>query len=137
MLPNPYQQYQESQVFTASKGKLLLMAYDGAIRFIRQAQGHMAEHRYEGQNTCILKAQRIILELMSTLDSGADPELAQRLLQLYEYLFNRLIEANVSDDVAALDEVLSHLVELRHAWAEADRQTALAGAGAELYAVAA
>jgi flagellar protein FliS len=137
MLPNAYQQYQESQVFTASKGKLLLMTYDGAIRFIRQAQGHMAERRYEDQNACILKAQRILLELMSTLDSSIAPELAQYLLQLYEYLFNRLIQANVSDDLAILDEVLTHMAELRHAWAEADREMALAGAGAELYAAAA
>ena len=118
---NAYQQYQESQVLTAGRGKLLLMAYDGAIRFLRQARGHMAVRAYEQQNSCIVKAERLILELIYTLDAKANPELAHRLTLIYEYLFNRLIEANVADDVDALDEVTGHLVEMRSAWAEADR----------------
>ena len=120
--PNAYQQYQETQVFTASRGQLLLMTYDGAIRFVTQARGHMASKSYELQNDCIIKAQRILLELISTLDSKASPDLAWRLTQLYEYLFNRLVEANVSDNVEALDEVRSRLVELRTTWADADRK---------------
>lgn len=119
---NPYQQYQESSVITASKGKLLLMTYDGAIRFIRQAQIHMEAKAYEQQNTCILKAQRLLLELIYTLDKRPDPDLAQRLAQLYEYMFNRLVEANVNDNMPALEEVLAHLGNLRSAWAEADRE---------------
>ncbi len=122
VLPNAYTQYQESQVLTASRGKLLLMAYDGAIRFVRQAQAHMETQAYEGQNTCLTKAQRILLELMYTLDHQADPDLAHRLTLLYEYLFNRLIEANVSDDINALREVEASLLNLRAAWADADRQ---------------
>jgi len=121
MAANAYQQYQESQVFTASRGRLLLMAYDGAMRFIRQAQAFMADRNYEGQNTSIVKAQRIILSLASSLDHTADPDLAERLTRLYEYLFSRLIHANVSDDPEALSEVISHLAGLREAWAEADR----------------
>lgn len=141
---NPYQQYQESNVITASKGKLLLMTYDGAIRFIRQAQVHMTAKAYEQQNTCIIKAQRLLLELIYTLDKRPDPELAQRLAQLYEYMFNRLVEANISDNQTALDEVLTHLGNLRSAWEEADRELRGAAAGIptapierERYAVAA
>jgi flagellar protein FliS len=137
-LAHPYQQYQESQILTTSKGKLLLMTYDGAIRFVRQAQAHMAAKEFEQQNTAIIKAQRIVLELIYTLDSKADPDLAHRLTLLYEYLFNRLIEANIYDDMEALDEVLNHLTELRSAWAEADRQTLSAEAmvGEDRYALA-
>jgi flagellar protein FliS len=128
---NAYQQYQESQVLTASRGKLLLMAYDGAIRFVRQAQAHMSEKAYENQNTCIIKAQRIILELLWTLDSQADPEFAHRLTLLYDYLFNRLVEANVTDDMEALKEVEQHLVDLRTAWAEAERQLSVTAVSEE------
>ncbi len=129
MALNAYQRYQESQVSTVGKGKLLLMAYDGAIRFIRQAREHMAAKRYEDQNACITKAQRILLELISTLNMKADAELGQRLLQLYEYLFNRLVEANISDNLEVLDEVQRLLTDLREAWAEADRRLARQGAG--------
>jgi flagellar secretion chaperone FliS len=141
---NPYQQYRDSSVLTASKGKLLLMTYDGTMRFVGQAKVHMAAKAYEDQNICITKAQRLLLELIYTLDRKADPDLAQRLAQLYEYMFNRLVEANVDDNAAALDEVLRHLGELRSAWAEADRElttSAVAatqtGAGGARYAVAA
>ena len=117
---NAYQQYLESQVLTASKGKLLLMTYDGAIRFIGQAKIHMAAREYEAQNTCIIKAQRLILELMMTLDAKVAPDLAHRLMLLYEYMFNRLVEANVTDKPDVLDEVHERLTELRSTWAEAD-----------------
>jgi len=105
----------------------------------------MADKSYEQQNTYIIKAQKLLLELIYTLNHDADRDLAQRLTQLYEYMFNRLVEANVSDDASAMDEVLWHLAELRGAWAEADRQVCAgqpAGAklnvsGGERYAVAA
>lgn len=142
---NPYQQYRESNILTASKGGLLLMTYDGATRFITQAKAHMSTKAYEQQNTCIIKAQRLLLELIYTLNPNADRDLAQRLTQLYEYMFNRLVEANVNDDQAALDEVLWHLSELRSAWAEADREVCggqpaaprIHSPGGERYAVAA
>ena len=127
-LNTAYQQYLDSQVMTASKGKLLLLTYDGAIRFLRQAQGHMAARSFEQQNACLAKAQRIILELIYTLDTKVDPDLAHRLTLLYEYMFNRLIEANVHDNSEALDEVLGHLNGLREAWADADRQLTMAPA---------
>jgi flagellar protein FliS len=124
---NGYQQYAESSVTTASKGKLLLMAYDGAIRFLRQAQTAMIEKHYEDQNTYILKAQRIIMELSSTINRKANPELADQLTSIYEYLFNRLVVANVYDNLEVLKEVETHLLTLRETWAEADRNCSIAG----------
>lgn len=136
-----YQHYQESQVLTASKGKLLLMTYDGAIRFVRQAQLHMTQNAFEEKNTSIIKAQRLILELIYTLNPDVDPDFAHRLSLIYDYMFNRLVEANVSDDPSALKEVETKLMELRTAWAEADRQLSQTGAvsaprgnGQEIYA---
>lgn len=129
---NGYQQYAESKVTTASKGKLLLMAYDGAIRFVRQAQGHMAAKRYEDQNTCILKTQRIILELISTLNRDANPQLAESLLSLYEYMYNQLVDANIYDKIDTLKEVEKLLVELRAAWEEADRRVTSSSVGSEM-----
>lgn len=119
---NGCQHYEENKINTSTRGKLLLMAYDGALKFVRQAKVHMAEKCYEEQNTCILKTQRIILELISTINVKANETLANHLLSIYEYLFNRLVEANITDNLAILDEVEHDLERLRQAWNEADHQ---------------
>jgi flagellar protein FliS len=97
----------------------------------------MADRAYEQQNTSIIKAQRLLLELISTLNTQVDPDFSHRLTLLYEYMFNRLIEANVSDDVDALREVERLLSDLRTAWAQADREVSVIGQEApqEQYAV--
>jgi flagellar secretion chaperone FliS len=117
-----YQQYQDTRVLTATPGKLLLMAFDGAIRFVRQGQVFIERKQRHDQNRCITQAQRILLELMYGLDHAAAPALAGHLLRLYDYLLNRLVEANLHDDAAALEEVSRHLEGLRSAFAQAESQ---------------
>jgi len=113
-------EYQRSSVLTAGRGKLLLMAYDGALRFLRQAGEAMKNKDTYNQNDYILKAQRIVMELLNTIDHSHNTELAQALDRLYRYIYDRLTEANIKDDLAALEESQVHLKELREAWAEAD-----------------
>ena len=127
-------QYLETQVMTASRGQLLLMAYDIALRALRQAGEHMAVGNYEGQQNGIAKAQMILDELLTSLDGQANAQLASQLSRLYTYLYQRLSHANVRDDRQALEEVIGVLSDLRAAWAEADvraRQEAAGAAGAE------
>lgn len=113
--------YQASQVNTASRGALLILAYDGVLRFLAEAKRAIANRQLEVQNTNLTKAQAIIAELMSSLDHSANPQLAGSLSRLYAYMYDRLVYANVHDDEAAIVEVSRMLSELREAWAEADK----------------
>lgn len=117
---NPYSQYLETQVMTATPGKLLIMAYDGAIRFARIAMEKMKIRKLDEQSANIRKVQNILLELMGSLNWEVDHQLASNLDALYTYMFDRLTQANIADDTVALDEVITILSELRSAWAEAE-----------------
>lgn len=129
MIANPYQQYQESQLETASQGKLLLMLYDGAIRFLTQAQQAMEQKKWQDAHNYILRAEDIITELMACLKMDVG-EVAQNLYRLYEYFNWRLIQANIKRSPEMLVEVQTRLRELREAWAEAIKQTGATGPGA-------
>ncbi|PUB14686.1 flagellar export chaperone FliS [Paenisporosarcina sp. OV554] len=111
---NPYQTYQQNSVLTASPQELTLMLYNGCLKFIKLAKRAMIEKNFEEKNTNIIKAQMIIQELRITLDP--DIELSQGLEQMYEYLYNRLVEANMKNDVEALEEVVNFVLELRDTW---------------------
>ncbi|MCK4257418.1 MAG: flagellar export chaperone FliS [Halanaerobiales bacterium] len=125
MLNNPYQTYQKTQVQTASQGQLILMLFDGAIKFSKAAMQFLEEKNYEKVNTYITRAQAIINELMITLDQDAGGEIAQNLYKLYDYMYHRLITANIKKDSKILEEVLAMMVDFRQLWEEtikADRK---------------
>lgn len=116
-LPNPYQQYRQQQVNTATPDKLLIMLYDGAIRFCSQAKMAIENKQFEQSHVNLTKAQNIIVEFMTTLNM--DYEISPNLYSLYDYLYNRLVEANIKKDTAIIDEVVGFLTDLRKTWAEA------------------
>ncbi|WP_243299764.1 flagellar export chaperone FliS [Bacillus litorisediminis] len=113
-MKNPYKAYQDNSVNTATPGELTLMLYNGCIKFIRLARLGLDEKNIEQKNTNIQKAQRIIQELMVTLNP--DFEISQQMLPLYDYMNRRLIEANVKNDRAILDEVEGFVTEFRDTW---------------------
>lgn len=119
---NPYNQYRQTSIETASPEKLLIMLYDGAIKFLNQAKTGMTEGNIETTNNALLKTQNIIDELMISLNMDMG-EIAQSLYNLYDYFKRRLIEANTKKDINMLDEVLNYLTELRSAWVEAAAKT--------------
>ena len=123
---DPYSQYLDNQIKTASPGKLLVMAYDAAIKFGRMAQEKMKQGDLFEQSSNIRKVQNILLELMSSLDPKVDRRLTANLDALYTYMFDKLTHANVHDDVNAIEEVVQIMTELRSAWEEA-AMTARAG----------
>lgn len=129
MIANPYQQYQESQLETASQGKLLLMLYDGAIRFLTQAQQAMEQKKWQEAHQYILRAEDIVTELMACLKMDAG-EVAHNLYRLYEYFNWRLIQANIKRSPEMLVEVQTRLRELREAWVEAIKNSGTGGPGA-------
>ncbi len=124
MPPHPYAKaYQTQSILTASPGQLVLLMYDGALRFIGQARAAFALpeenlSRIQTINTALLRAQAVISELRANLDFKAGGELATTLDRLYDYHLRRLQEANIRKDEAPLVEV-EHLVRsLREGWAE-------------------
>ncbi|ADL11807.1 flagellar export chaperone FliS [Acetohalobium arabaticum] len=119
MTNNPYQKYKNTQVETASQEKLLLMLYDGAIKFLKQAIKGVEENDYEAANNYLVRTQDIIHELMATLDMEKGGEIARNLESLYDYMNRRLIEANVNKDIEPMEEVRDMLAELRETWQEA------------------
>ena len=122
MTSNGYAQYQQNSILTASPSKLLLMAYDGAIRFSRAAAEKMKENNLDEQNTLINKATAIVIELVSTLNEDVDPLLCSRLRSLYGYVVQKLTLANLEQNQAYLEEAINILSQLRESWAEAERK---------------
>ena len=117
--PQAISVYRRQQVETASPGQLVVMLYDACIGHCKAAQDAIAAADRDRAARHLLKAQDIIAELMSALNVGAGGELAVRLLSLYEYMYRRLVHANVRKDAEAAREVERLLAELRGAWAEA------------------
>ena len=113
---NAYQQYKQAQYETASPEKLLLMLYDGAIKFGVQAKDGMNNNDYELANEKIKRVQSIINELMVTLDMDQGGEIADNLYNLYEYMNRRLIQANIRKDPEIVEEVLALLREMKDGW---------------------
>lgn len=113
-ISNPYQAYKQNSVLTASPQELTLMLYNGCLKFIKLAKRAMVEKKYEEKNTNILRAQAIIQELQVTLNR--DMEISENLSKLYDYLYSRLIEANIKNDLTLLEEVEGHVIEFRDTW---------------------
>lgn len=113
---NPYQAYQENSVLTASPGDLTLMLYNGCLKFLNLAKKALEEKNITEKNTNLQKAQNIINELMVTLNM--DIEISKQMMALYDFVRIKLIEANVKNDLAALEEAESIMIEFRNTWKE-------------------
>ena len=118
---NPWQSYRQVATRTASPGQLVLMLYEGAIRFLERAQAGFALHDPVESNTTvnnnILRAQDILRELDFSLNMTEGGELAFQLRRLYDYFDRRLQESNLKKEPAGIAEVIQRLTVLRDAWA--------------------
>ena len=129
-------QYQNNQVTTATPEQVLIMLYDGAIRFVRQAKEAVAAGNLGAKSTAISKTIAIITEFSNTLDRKIGGEIAVDLSRLYDFMLMELSSVNVHGDVKRLDPVEKILLDLREAFAEAAiihrrEQQAAQPAGAE------
>jgi flagellar protein FliS len=113
-IPNPYQSYQQNSVNTASPGELTLMLYNGCLKFIHIAKKAIEDKNIQEKNTNLIKAQKIIQELMVTLNM--DLEVSKQLMPMYDYINRRLIDANIQNDVEILSEVEGFVTEFRDTW---------------------
>ena len=112
------QAYLQTQITTTSQGELVVMLYDGAIKFLQQAKEKMAEKNYAQKGILISKSLDIIAELDSSLNIEKGGELSNNLHSLYLYSQGRLLQANLKMDQNIVDEVLRILTSLRGAFAE-------------------
>lgn len=111
---NPYKVYEQNSVSTASPGELTLMLYNGCLKFINAAKQSIKRDNIKDRNINIQKAQNIIRELMVTLQM--EYEVSKNIIPLYEYIYNRLIEANIKNDLTILEEVEELVTEFRDTW---------------------
>ena len=122
---NPYAQYNQNKILTASPAELTLMLYDGAIKFCNIAIMGIEQNDISKAHNNIMKVQKIIEEFQLTLNFKY--EIANDFNNVYNYLMRRLREANMSKDKAILEEVDEHLHTMRDTWKEFMRLNHKAG----------
>lgn len=119
MTGNPYAQYSQNRILTASPAELTLMLYEGAIKFCNIAIMGIENDDVQKAHNNIMKVQKIIEEFQITLNFKY--EIANDFNNVYNYLMRRLREANMTKDKAILEEVSEHLHTMRDTWKEVMR----------------
>ena len=117
MTYNALNQYKQSAVFTATPEELTLMLYDGAIKFMNIAKYHIENNNVVKSHETLIRAQDIIIELNSSLDMKY--EVSENLRGLYDFVLERLIDANIGKKVEPIDEALEIVTDMRDTWKEA------------------
>jgi flagellar protein FliS len=108
--------YQDNAVTTQSKGRLIVLLYDGAIKFMKLAIKELEANNFEAKGKYINKAQDIINELNAVLDMNAGGDIASNLRKLYSFMSKRLSEANIKRDPKMIREVIELMEELNQSW---------------------
>ncbi len=116
---NAYTAYATNKILTATPAELTLMLYEGAIKFCNIAVKAIEDKDIEKAHTNIVKAEKIIEEFQATLNHKY--EVAKDFDNVYNYLRDRLIQANMKKDKEILEEVLGHLRTMRDTWKEVMR----------------
>lgn len=114
---NVYNKYRNNVIMTASPQELTLMLYDGALKFCRQAIMAIEEDKIKEAHDYIVRVEDIIEEFQATLDKKY--EISSNLELLYDYIYRRLVEANIQKDKDILEEVYGLIKEFRDTWKEA------------------
>ena len=118
-MKNAHQKYRETSVHSASREKLLLMLYEGAIRFMKQAVIAVDKKDIAGRGMNIGRAFDIVNELNNTLNHSAGPEIAKNLEQLYMFISEQLTKANATGQRKPLEDAIKIMETLYSGWVEA------------------
>ena len=113
---SPSQEYVKNAVLTATPEQLQLMLYDGAIRFTSRGLEALQTKDLEGMFSAFERAQQIVLELSQGLRRDVNPELADRMAAIYDFIYRRLVDANVHRDEVAVADALRLLRYQRETW---------------------
>lgn len=117
MYPNAYNVYKNNSVNYASKDQLLLMLVDGAVKFAKIGRQAIIDKDVKKAHTNLMKTQEIFIELMVSLDME-QAEWTKDLMQIYTFIKDKLIEANMKKKVEIMDEILPLIEEVRDLWYE-------------------
>lgn len=131
---NQLQEYRKNAVNGASPVQLVIMLYDGALRFMEAGKAGILAKDLDRQNHNLQRAQRIVLELMATLNAESGGEIAQNLMALYAFVLEQLIEANVNDSTEPIEVAMRTMSGLRESWVAIEPQSRLLPGGAQLAA---
>jgi len=113
-----HKQYKQVQVKTANNKKLLLMLYQGCIKFLRIAKKSIKEEDMENANEYLKKSQAIIDELRYTLDMDKGGEISNNLYKLYNFMYSELISANINKEIEPIENVENLMMDLLETWKE-------------------
>ena len=108
--------YEETSVVTQNRARLVVMLYDGAIKYLRQALAALDAGDMIRKGQLVCRAQDIIFELNTVLDMESGGEIARNLRALYNFMWRRLSEASVGGDGRKIAEVVGLLEELNRGW---------------------
>lgn len=111
------QAYQKNKFETASPGELTLMLYNGCLKFIKLSKAAISNNQIEVRSLNLIKAQNIIRELMVTLK--VETEVGKSMLIMYDFILHQLTEANINNDLQALEEAEQNVIQFRDTWKEA------------------
>lgn len=111
--PNPYL---KTKVLTASPEELRLMLYEGAIKFCAQGREALENNDFENSHAALMRAQKIVLELSTSLKHDIDPELCGKFGAIYNWIYRLLVDANVKHDPKLVDEAVELLHYERETW---------------------
>jgi flagellar secretion chaperone FliS len=114
---NLRQQYREVHLASSSPEETVLMLYDGAIRFLKEACREIAKENIPAKIELLDRVEKIVEYLQSCLDREQGGEIADSLQRLYDYMLVRLTEANLYNDVAKLEEIETLIGTVREGWA--------------------
>jgi flagellar protein FliS len=117
--------YRETQIKTASQGKLVVILYDGLLRFLDLALENLPKKKYDLVNNNIIRAQDILSELSMALNMEAG-DISQRLLSIYSFLNMKLIEGNVQKSEKPIRFVRRMIAELRESWNKVSKKSSIA-----------
>ncbi len=114
----PTNPYLKTKILTASPEELRLMLYEGVLRFCHQAKAALSAEKpdFETSYNNLTRAQKIVLELSTSLKPEVAPELCEKLNALYIYIYRRLVDANMNRDPGAIDEAIELLAYEKQTW---------------------
>ena len=111
-----FETYQENAITTQTQGRIVIMLYEGAIKFLKLAIPEMQAGNHEAKSKYLNKAEDIINELSTVLDMEAGGEIATNLRALYTFMIHQLHEANIKQDASKIEEVIKLLEEMNQSW---------------------
>lgn len=119
MVNNAADAYKNNKILTASPAELTLMLYDGAVKFCNIALISLEKNDYEKVSENLIKAQKIITEFRATLDFKYP--VAKDFDVVYEYIYRRLVDANLKKDPEIIEDALKRIKDMRDTWKEVMR----------------